>query len=73
MRTCQYRDEDIASCPQKATQGEFCYYHAKIVDLSALRAKDVLTDTEIDTLFAGRTRNDGRRLDSYTRQKGKPW
>jgi len=42
------------------------YYHRKIV-LGLIQAShDILSETEIDALFRGRTRNDGRRTDLYT-------
>ncbi len=42
------------------------YYHRKIT-LGLIRSShDTLSGTEIDALFRGRTRNDGRRTDLYT-------
>jgi len=42
------------------------YYHRKIVDGLIGSSHDVLGKTEVDALFKGRTRNDGRRTDLYT-------
>lgn len=70
MRACKYQDEALASCPQAARPGGsgLCYYHSKIIAKKTVRAADVLTETELDSLFAGRPRSDGRRLDAYTKQ-----
>lgn len=42
------------------------YYHEKIVTGLIRSSHDTLSSTEIDALFKGRTRNDGRRTDLYT-------
>jgi hypothetical protein len=42
------------------------YYHRKIVEGITSSSHDVLGKTEVDALFKGRTRNDGRRTDLYT-------
>ena len=43
------------------------FYHEKII-LGLTTPTDVyMTATEVDALFRGRARNDGRRLDHYTR------
>lgn len=67
MKRCRYADEHISDCPQPPTSNGLCYYHSKVDRGLTGRAGDVLSETEIDTLFAGRRRNDGRRLDHYTR------
>ena len=41
-------------------------YHRKIVEGLLESSHDVLTETEIEALFRGRARNDGRRTDLYT-------
>ena len=41
------------------------YYHRKIVEGITSSSHDVLGKTEVDALFKGRTRNDGRRTDLY--------
>ena len=41
-------------------------YHKKIVLGLLQPTGGYLTQTEIDTMFSGRTRSDGRRLDRYT-------
>ncbi len=42
------------------------YYHRKVVAGLISPSHDVLGKTEVDALFKGRTRNDGRRTDLYT-------
>jgi len=42
------------------------YYHRKIAVGLLNSSHEILTKTEIDALFKGRTRNDGRRTDLYT-------
>jgi hypothetical protein len=41
-------------------------YHKKIVLGLLQSSHDVLSEVEVDALFRGRTRNDGRRTDLYT-------
>ncbi len=41
-------------------------YHRKIVEARLEPSHDVLTSIEVDALFRGRCRNDGRRTDLYT-------
>lgn len=41
-------------------------YHRKIVEGLLEPSHDVLTSVEVDALFRGRCRNDGRRTDLYT-------
>lgn len=42
------------------------YYHEKIVKGLLTPTGEYLSFAEVDTMFAGRPRNDGRRLDKYT-------
>ncbi len=42
------------------------YYHKKIATGLLQPTGSYLNVSEIDTMFAGRPRNDGRRLDKYT-------
>lgn len=65
MKTCSWSEVD---CPQRAGESGLCYYHEK-QEKDLLQPVDTyLGQTEIDTLFGGRRRSDGRRLDHYTRQ-----
>lgn len=59
-------------CPQKGTYGPpegplYCYYHDKMVKDLLQPLDSYSTPTEIDNLFRGRTRYDGRRLDAWTK------
>ena len=42
------------------------YYHKKIATGLLVPTGQYLSNSEIDAMFAGRPRNDGRRLDKYT-------
>ncbi len=42
------------------------FYHRKVVLGILEPSSEVLSSTEVDALFRGRPRNDGRRLDHYT-------
>ncbi len=42
------------------------FYHRKVVLGLVSPSHDVLGNTEVDALFRGRARNDGRRTDLYT-------
>lgn len=42
------------------------YYHKKIATGLLSPTGHYLSSSEIDAMFAGRPRNDGRRLDKYT-------
>lgn len=59
---CYYHNQSIVD-PVFRLDG---FYHRKIVLGLLEPTAEVLTSTEIDTLFRGRPRNDGRRLDHYT-------
>lgn len=43
------------------------YYHEKIVRGLLSPTEDYMTETEVTTLFRGRARHDGRRLDQWTK------
>lgn len=48
-------------------KGTLCFYHGKLERGRLEAAHQILTETELDSMFGGRARNDGRRLDAYTR------
>lgn len=57
-------------CPQTSyswIKGTLCYYHTKLDRGLLVPVNRYLGETELDSMFGGRTRNDGRRLDNYTR------
>lgn len=54
-------------CGQKATTGDLCYYHDKMSRDLLQPVSEYCTPVEIETLFRGRIRHDGRRLDAWTR------
>ncbi|HEX7099333.1 MAG TPA: hypothetical protein VF377_08820 [Acidimicrobiia bacterium] len=64
-RTCAWPN---FKCPQPPTATGLCHYHQKLKAGLLQEAAEYLSDTEIDTLFGGRRRSDGRRLDHYTRR-----
>lgn len=66
MRACTFSDERCRVCPQFVYKGTLCYYHTKLDKHLLTRADKVLSTVELDTLFGGRRRDDGRRLDHYT-------
>ena len=48
-------------------KNKMCYYHIKLKAGFITRVDKVLTEVELEALFGGRRRDDGRRLDHYTR------
>jgi hypothetical protein len=68
--SCEYSDSHLDFCPQQVydRKSNLCYYHAKVVDGLVSKTSEYLSSTEVDALFGGRRRNDGRRLDHYTRK-----
>ena len=70
MKPCVFEDDRCTRCPQLVyRRNSFCFYHEKLKAGLVSRADLVLSSTELDTLFGGRRRNDGRRLDHYTSRK----
>ena len=67
MSTCSFTDSRCKACLQ-VTYGSnnLCYYHTQLKAGRITRVDKVLTNVELDTLFGGRRRDDGRRLDHYT-------
>ncbi len=67
MRTCSFTDDRCKACFQ-TTYGKnnWCYYHTELKAGGMTRIDKVLTEVELDSLFGGRRRDDGRRLDHYT-------
>ena len=67
MKACSFKDDRCKTCPQLVYRKEkFCLYHTKLKAGLVSRVDKVLTDVELATLFGGRRRDDGRRLDHYT-------
>lgn len=55
-------------CAQKALpDAPLCYYHDKMERDLLQPVDSYCTPVEIETLFRGRIRHDGRRLDAWTR------
>lgn len=55
-------------CAQKALDdGPLCYYHDKMAFNLLQPADSYCSPVELETLFRGRIRHDGRRLDAWTR------
>ena len=67
MKQCKYTDEMIAQCSQRAST-VLCFYHGRIASNEMMRTFEYLSDVEVDSLFSGRIRHDGRRLDQYTKR-----
>mgnify|MGYP001172175892 CR=1 FL=1 len=79
--SCEFLTE-WGRCQQPKYKNDFCsyhfnaqnvegfihdrFYHKKIVLALTRPSHDILTNVEVDALFRGRTRNDGRRTDLYT-------
>ena len=67
MKACTFTDDRCRACPQLVYgKNKFCLYHTKLKAGLVSRVDTVLTPVELDTLFGGRRRDDGRRLDHYT-------
>ena len=62
---------DRTECPQTSWSWMkpkgLCFYHGKLEAEKMQPADRYLSETELDSMFGGRARNDGRRLDAYTR------
>ncbi len=70
MKPCVFKDERCTRCSQTVyRRPKFCFYHEKLDSGLLFRADVSLSKVELDTLFGGRRRNDGRRLDHYTSKK----
>ncbi len=67
MKACTFTDDRCKACLQIAYgKANWCSYHLKLKAGVVSRVDSVLTQVELDTLFGGRRRDDGRRLDHYT-------
>ncbi len=68
MKQCTFKDDRCRACLQAVygSKDKFCLYHTKLKTGLASRVDSVLTPVELETLFGGRRRDDGRRLDHYT-------
>ncbi len=67
MKACSYTDNRCKACPQLVYgKHDQCYYHVRVQAGLMSRIDKILTEVELDTLFGGRRRDDGRRLDHYT-------
>lgn len=76
---CRFTDPELGPCHQSAGDSGLCayhadpparhdrFYHAKILAGLLSPTATYLSDTETRTLFRGRARHDGRRLDAWTR------
>jgi hypothetical protein len=74
---CRFKHPELGRCQQPPAEGGLCWYHAqarprhdpyyhrKVVQGLLEPTNGYLEQVEIDALFAGRKRNDGRRLDHY--------
>jgi hypothetical protein len=79
--SCEFLSE-WGRCAQRQHRDGWCSYHFNALNLEDFRhdqayhrkivagllepSHDVLTTVEVDALFRGRCRNDGRRTDLYT-------
>ena len=79
--SCEFLSE-WGRCAQPRHRDNWCSYHYNALNLEDFRhdeayhrkivagllepSHDVLTTVEVDALFRGRCRNDGRRTDLYT-------
>ena len=79
--SCEFLSE-WGRCAQRSYQDGWCsyhynaqhldgfqhdrLYHRKLVERLLEPSHEVLTTVEVDALFRGRCRNDGRRTDLYT-------
>lgn len=66
---CQQPAQPVSSLCSYHEQGRDShdeFYHKKIVLGLLQPAEDYLDQVEIETLFYGRARHDGRRLDAWT-------
>jgi hypothetical protein len=62
--TCSYPVEE-GTCPQPKGPSGYCYYHDKVAAKLLEQTVEYLSETELEQMFGGRRRNDGRRLDKY--------
>lgn len=70
MKTCLFKDSYCQECPQYVYgKAKYCFYHTKLDSRLLTRADSFLSQTELEALFGGRRRSDGRRLDHYTSKK----
>ena len=68
MNTCSFRDSRCHDCPQLAYgKNNWCAYHLRLKLGLISKVDKVLSTVELDALFGGRRRDDGRRLDHYTK------
>ncbi len=68
MKTCSFKDTRCHDCFQLAYEKkEWCSYHLRLKSGLVSKVDKVLSTVELDTLFGGRRRDDGRRLDHYTK------
>jgi hypothetical protein len=81
MSSCGFLSE-WGRCVQEPRKDGHCWYHAAAIADPEFRhdrfyhekiatgllepSSEVLSSTEVDAMFRGRARNDGRRLDHYT-------
>ena len=69
---CSQEVDGKLQCAYHHTAGQIdgfrhdSFYHRKVVLDLVSSSHDVLDNTEVDALFRGRARNDGRRTDLYT-------
>ena len=67
VKACSFTDDRCQACPQLAYgKNNWCAYHLRLKLGLISKVDKVLTPVELDTLFGGRRRDDGRRLDHYT-------